>query len=301
MRACGQLQPDRGMTAMHNVRNRMANRGRKGAPIRLPDRSATRSAAEPAGTLPPSPPANGALPANAAPFLLQHSGPRFPEDVLIPRSRGATITATPLPVTPPQPAPTDEALLDPTAEPDHRPARRQAAKAAKVAGKAAGTPARKAPKSRTGTKPGIREKPKKLTSRAASAKPRKVAPAIMSPPAVPTARPASVAPLSAPVTHQGPSVAIPLAERTIPLARSQSLVAPGRSVVARIVGWLTKLAPRQKRSALPKARKTLRAAPAVQIPVPTDDALTRRMMLELSEENARLRRELDALRLSSST
>lgn len=123
--------------------------------------------------------------------------------------------------------------------------------------------------------------------------------------------PAPVARLTVPIARKDPSAAaIPLSLRTAPLPRAQSLVAPGRSVVARIVTWLTKLAPRKKRSALAKPRTTLRtplvrreldvcASPAtVRMTVAADDAMTRRMMLELSEENARLRRELEALRLS---
>ncbi|HEY6870328.1 MAG TPA: hypothetical protein VI199_11300 [Novosphingobium sp.] len=112
----------------------------------------------------------------------------------------------------------------------------------------------------------------------------------------------------------------------------RALVKPDQGPIGRLVAWLGRLVPRKRRAALPRARTRLArpasppaagpsvaervaapapepaAAPASGAPIvppapaaeplalPTESILSGRMVLKLSEENSRLRRELDALR-----
>lgn len=107
--------------------------------------------------------------------------------------------------------------------------------------------------------------------------------------------------------------AIPLAERIAlpPSPRDRALVRQGTGAVARIVAWLTRLLPRKRKTTLPRARTRLDQSPSRSAePGPTPTAslaapaeatettaeLARRMLLQLSAENERLRRELEVLR-----
>ena len=114
-----------------------------------------------------------------------------------------------------------------------------------------------------------------------------------------------------PAATSGPPVigAIPLAERIAlpPLLHGRALVRQSTGPVARIVAWLTRLLPRKRKSALPRARTRLDQSPhrpAALEPTPAAPAeatettaeLARRMLLQLSAENERLRRELEVLR-----
>lgn len=115
----------------------------------------------------------------------------------------------------------------------------------------------------------------------------------------------------------------------------RALVTQDNGLIGRLVAWLGRLVPRKRRVALPKARTRLErpvppvlqppsqppvqaaapaptappasgpepGAPAVPLPpaaeplaLPTESILSGRMVLKLSEENSRLRRELEALR-----
>jgi hypothetical protein len=127
--------------------------------------------------------------------------------------------------------------------------------------------------------------------------------AAMPPPAALTSP--SVEPdLPAPAEHPSEQ-RIPLSERGYaPLPRSRAVARTGEGLIGRVVSWLSSLnlVPRKRRAPLPKAQTTLRppsATPVTPVPTPApdDDSLTRRMLLQLSEENARLRRELETLRL----
>lgn len=99
--------------------------------------------------------------------------------------------------------------------------------------------------------------------------------------------------------------AIPLAERVVlpPAPRARALVRQSTGPVARIVAWLTGLLPRKRKTALPRARTRLDQPVRQTAPNPvaveateTTAELARRMLLQLSAENERLRRELEVLR-----
>ena len=82
-----------------------------------------------------------------------------------------------------------------------------------------------------------------------------------------------------------------------PLARDRALVRTSTGLVSRVVAWLGRLVPRQRRAALPRVRTRIAqsaAAPPAAEPLESD--LARRMLLQLSEENDRLRVELDRMR-----
>lgn len=274
---------------MHNVRNRMANRSRNGAPVHASD-----TMIPPTIGLPPAP-------GNAAPFMLQQSGPRFPDDVLIPHARGANITTAP--------ATTEDGRSDHVgAEP--APAKRKRTATAptprKARARTTGKTGRKPPKKRTGT---TAEAKAQAPRARAKAKPTTPQPAASSPAAIPLAK-VDASPVAATPAPPVATAMTPLSERMAPLPRGRAVVAPSRGIVARMVNWLAGLAPRKKRAALPRARRSLRlppagnpataSGPATMAATPPDgDGLIRRMMLELSEENARLRRELEALRLAA--
>ncbi|MBC2670478.1 hypothetical protein ACFOON_02895 [Novosphingobium piscinae] len=144
---------------------------------------------------------------------------------------------------------------------------------------------------------------------ASASEPLVIAP--VAPPAA-SARPGSgitAGPIDQPVTGAptAPATAAPLPTR--PTGRA--LVRQDLGVVARVVAWLGRLLPRRRKAALPRARTRLErsAAPGTgaapdPAPAPASPAgqpettaeLTRRMLLQLSAENERLRREVDALR-----
>lgn len=336
---------------MHNARNKMAGHRRNNATSAVlerhgplaakPDASAAKSAGTP--DLP------------AAPFMLQSGAARFPEDVLIPRAKGAAIIPVPLPFAMAVPGTASPAGLVPdvAAEPQDRAqdraARRRAAKAAtrpqRKARKTAPTPSakRQSKPAAKRRKAAVPPKPTptettatdttatdttatgQILSRSAdgddplslnAAAVPAVATTIM-PVAIPAAAPAIAAasamaglilPDALPSGTAPPPAHAEPPSRPEPLPRSRMLVSADGGLVARVVAWLGKLAPRKRRAALPRSLTRLRAparTPAVVPGRPTpaetaspagDDTLTRRMLLQLSEENARLRRELDLLR-----
>lgn len=250
--------------------------------------------------------------ASAPPFLLAPPtgpiaarGPGFPRDITVPPHRGALIVAAP-------PAPggpaTEDYLIAPA-----RPAKPR--QRTKPAGKSAATPRVAQPKP-SGPKRGAPKRGKVQDDTAAKAA---RGPIVAEPtPAIPGATTGPVAPPPTGSPAAIPLAAIPLAERLDhgPPRRDRALVRQGDGFVARMVAWLGRLMPRQRRSALPRARTRLTRqdhaaaplAPAIGFPPPSAagpmmqpvaDAgpeLSRRMLLELSEENERLRREVAALR-----
>lgn len=281
---------------MHDVRNRKS--GPDEAARQKPAARRKRRTAVKQGEVPPAPAAS------APPFLLatptgpiHATGPGFPRDVTVPPHRGALIVAAP---PAPEVPPLDGYVIEPA-----RPATPR--KRAKSAGKNAATPrtgqpqqgkakpdtaARSAPSrpARTRSVPTAKATPSPIKGEPA---PAPSAAAVMTQPAAP--------PIAPPIA---PLAAVPLAERLahVPPRRDRALVRQGGSVVARVVAWLGRLMPRQRRSALPRARTRLirqdHAAAGPMSP-PAADAgpeLNRRMLLELSQENERLRREVAALR-----
>jgi len=113
---------------------------------------------------------------------------------------------------------------------------------------------------------------------------------------------------AAPATRPAP----PAAATNLP--RSRALVRPQVGLVARVVAWLDRLIPRRRRAALPKARtrlerpvpppmaKPVRSGSIEELPASPETAseLARRMLLQLSDENERLRREIEHLRAAAS-
>ena len=250
----------------------------------------------------------------AAPFLLTPptgpiaaSRPGFPRDITVPPHRGALIVAAP-----PGPGapPGDDYLIAPT-----RPAKPR--QRTKPAGKGAAAPRVDQPKQ--GLPKPERAKPAKAkpdrakadtAGRTARSRPSRSAPTAGA--AAVTTQPAAVPLATVPPTTIPlaaiPLAAIPLAERLDhrPLNRDRALVRQGEGFVARMVAWLGRLMPRQRRTALPRARTRLTRqdhaaaapAPAMAAP-PVADAgaeLSRRMLLERSPENERRRREVAARR-----
>lgn len=100
-----------------------------------------------------------------------------------------------------------------------------------------------------------------------------------------------------------PAALAPAAATSIPrapLARDRALVRTSSGLVARVVAWLGRLVPRQRRAALPRVRTRITspaAAPRTADPLESD--LARRMLLQLSEENDRLRGELDRMQAAA--
>lgn len=143
---------------------------------------------------------------------------------------------------------------------------------------------------------------------------------------------------SVPVEPAAPPIVAPAeaapAPAEPPPAGQRALVKQDHGLIGRLVAWLGRLVPRKRRAALPRARTRLErpaappavptataapapapmprpdpaptaSAPAVPLTpaaeplvLPTESILSGRMVLKLSEENSRLRRELDALRAS---
>ncbi|MDE2619939.1 MAG: hypothetical protein KGL54_07220 [Sphingomonadales bacterium] len=248
----------------------------------------------------------------AAPFLLAPptgpiaaSRPGFPRDITVPPHRGALIVAAPPgPGAPPR----DDYLIAPA-----RPAKPR--QRTKPAGKGAAAP--RVGKSKQGPAKQGQPKPDRAkagtTAKTARSRPSRSAPTTgaaavtIQPAAVPLA---TVPPTTIPLAGI-PLAAIPLAERLDhrPLNRDRAMVRQGEGFVARMVAWLGRLMPRQRRTALPRVRTRLTRqdhaagalAPAMAKPPtpPVADPgpeLSRRMLLELSQENERLRREVAALR-----
>lgn len=284
--------------------------------------------------------------ASAPPFLLAPpTGPAaargsgFPRDITVPPHRGALIVAAP---SAPADALPDDYLIAPA--PPAKPRQR-----AKPAGKGAAAPRVAQPKQGQPKQGRAKQDPAKR-GKAKAAKPKtgpvvttappRPAPTLsvptLSPPTLSaaaattqpvagpptTTAPTTIAPTAIPVAPVPlaaiPLAAIPLAERLDhrPPRRDRALVRQGEGFVARMVAWLGRLMPRQRRAALPRARTRLArqdhaaaalapaitaAPPAAAGPMtpPAADAgpeLNRRMLLELSQENDRLRREVAALR-----
>ena len=320
---------------MHNSRNKMAGHRRNNATSAVLERQgplaakSDGSAAKSGGTQEPP----------AAPFMLQSGAARFPEDVLIPRAKGAAIIPVPQPSAMAVPGTASSAGLprDVAAEPQDRAARRRTAKAAT-------RPQRKARK--TAPTPPAKRQPKPAAKRRkAAVPPDTTAPVTTTPDTTPidqivgrsadgddpvrlnaAAVPAvatTIMPVAIPAAAPAIAVASAMAglisldarsttsalpPHAAPLPRSHTLVIADGGLVARVVAWLGKLAPRKRRAALPRSRIRLRAPAHTPTVVPDrpnpadtaspvgDDTLTQRMLLQLSEENARLRRELDLLR-----
>lgn len=198
-------------------------------------------------------------------FLLNRPGPAFPLDITIPPHRGAL----PIPAA-------AEYLVIPPSRDDGLVRRR------KGSGRAA--------KAKSGTTA-------KGTATQAATEAAAKAP-----------KPAAPAPRIA-----APTPARSLAEAALisPMPRSRALARQEHGLVGRVVAWLGRLVPRKPRRALPRARTRIeRPAPAppaigatpdmapVQRDEPLSADLSRRMLLQLSQENERLRRELEALRAS---
>lgn len=196
-------------------------------------------------------------------FLLNKPGPAFPLDITIPPHRGA------LPI----PAAAEYLVLAPSRDDGLVRRRKGSGRAAKA--KSGSTP--KAAAAPVATQP-AREAPK----------------------------PASQPPAS-------PARTLAEAALITPMPRSRALVRQDHGLVGRLVAWLGRLVPRKQRRALPRARSRIErpapAAPAVspvaatatvQREEPLSADLSRRMLLQLSQENERLRRELEALRASVS-
>jgi hypothetical protein len=260
--------------------------------------------------LPPTP--QGSSP----PFLLGPRGPAFPLEVRVPPHRGALIVSAPsgpLPI----PAMPEYLITD-------APARKSASKKArKAAGINAPVPAKPKPKRksagpktrkaapaakvravRKAASPPALAEPVQITSAEPAPQPAPP-PTAQAPEPPPALAPAPFPVLSAPLMAATPNAPITLAERTAftPQRRDRALVRSDNGLVARVVAWLGGLMPRKRRAALPRARTRLDRAPAsaaAQIASPpsgdADNNLAHRMMLQLSQENERLRRELEALR-----
>ena len=123
------------------------------------------------------------------------------------------------------------------------------------------------------------------------------------PAALAATAPAALSPAASPPIQSEPPCA--------PLPRGRAITRTGDGLVGRVVAWLSGLSfiPRKRRAPLPRARTTLaveppmtaRAEPPASPADSADDSLTRRMLLQLSEENARLRRELEALRAGAAS
>ncbi|WP_298197202.1 hypothetical protein [Novosphingobium sp.] len=258
---------------------------------------------EPGATVAMSAPAPGGPKRARAPAA-------FPTEIRVPPHRGAVIVAAPLEARPDLPSPVAEGGAGPKATPRRRtaqtaagaPTKKTGPKRTKPAPRSAGKQANPAKTDRS------TRKVAKGTARTASRQPRAAA--------TTPALPLPAAPEALVVSPAAPSVPATEAARPAPagLPRSRALVRPQSSLVARVVAWLDRLIPRRKRAALPKARTRLErkafAPPAASEPaavtpdpaVPPESAsdLARRMLLQLSEENERLRREIERLRAAAS-
>ncbi|MBC2652141.1 hypothetical protein H7F50_04975 [Novosphingobium flavum] len=248
----------------------------------------------------------------------------FPTEIRVPPHRGAVIVAAPLEARPDQPAPATEGGAGTKATPRRRtgqtaasaPTKKTAPKRTKPTQRSAGKQTNSAKTDRS-TRKVAKGTPRTASrqTRAAATTPALPLPAapealVQAPPApsVPATEGARPAPI---VTPAG---AAPAGLAPAGLPRSRALVRPQSSLVARVVAWLDRLIPRRKRAALPKARTRLErkavAPPAATEPAamtpdpaaPPESAsdLARRMLLQLSEENERLRREIDRLRAAAS-
>ena len=138
----------------------------------------------------------------------------------------------------------------------------------------------------------------------------------------------STAALASPAVIPPQPAAQPVAAATTARPEQRALVRQERGLIARVVAWLGRLAPRKQRASLPKARTRLErpvqpvapvaaapqpmpqpmsmsmpipdaAPPEAALPLKTESILSGRMVLKLSEENSRLRRELEALRAAA--
>lgn len=196
-----------------------------------------------------------------------------------------------------------------------RRARARRAKAPAPEGAAARSPAARTPKAKVAADAG---KPK-THKRKAPEKPRRSADAASPAPARSLAAVVSLGPPPATAETRrltdvvaDPGLAALPAERPVP--RGRALVRVEARLVTRLVAWLDALLPRKKRRALPRVLTRL-PRPAALVgtgtaemvgtagapgtgpaPAPGAETLSRQMLIALSEENLRLRRELEALR-----
>jgi hypothetical protein len=247
----------------------------------------------------------------AAPFML------VPADPARPRALAAQEAALVVPAAPVGTARKRKAAQPKVARPKAPAAEAAASGPASLPGQPA---ARKRKPRAAGKAPDLRRsrgpRAAKVAPKVASAipleAPRLPEPRLAEPPLAELATPARP-PLSDVASHQAEPVASragPALPPPIPRARALAPIRAG--LVERVVGWLAALLPRKPRAAMPRARTSLSAAapasrpagdivgPPPQAPTPgaavADDSLSRRMLVALSEENLRLRRELEELR-----
>ena len=259
--------------------------------------------------------------------------PAFPVEIRVPPHRGAVIVTAAAEPADPRAADAfcdgaEAQRLSPAPPPRKRRAKPAATAATTAPIKRAAAQPRasktRAGKTRAGKTPaGQAQTPKTRDAPAAKPRTRKPpAPAPAEPARPRQRRPAATRP-AVPLPPATEALVVPAAPAAQPvgaaetaapptaLPRNRALVRSGGGLVARVVAWLDRLVPRRRRAALPRARTRLdrsaRQDPAGHVaaartgpPGPESAAdLARRMLLQLSEENERLRREIERLRATA--